>query len=125
MAEIELNLVIASEINNIRAEIKATLMALKACPKNRNVVLYTDCQTTCGLISRRTKLEQTNFISQSKQQPLANADLYQEFYLLFDQIKPEIHWIKGHSPDKNMNHIQKIFSHLDKATRKKLRDNII
>lgn len=111
------------ETNNIRAEIRASLTALEVCPQAKKTVLYTDCQTTAGLLSRREKLERTNFISQSKNRELNNADLYRAFYKLYDKTGVEIVWVKGHTSQKN-NHIQRNFSHLDKEVRKVLRLNL-
>jgi ribonuclease HI len=123
LAKLKLNISQIQENNNIRAEITGALMALRSCPKNKMVFLYSDCQTTCNLLSRREKLERTNYISQSKNQILANADLYQEFYRLYDLIRPEIQWVKGHSKNK-LTQIEKNFSHLDKEVRKYLRKTI-
>ncbi len=112
------------ESNNIRAEIRGVIAslsaALSAAPKSASVTLYTDCQTVAGLISRRDKLEKTNFISQAKQTPLANADLYKEFYKIYDQLHPEIIWVKGHTSSKDTK-IKKNFSTVDKEVRKALR----
>ncbi|MES2769898.1 MAG: RNase H family protein [Bdellovibrionota bacterium] len=108
------------ESNNIRAEIRGVITALSAAPKSASVTLYTDCQTVAGLIGRRDKLEKTNFISQAKQTPLANADLYKEFYKIYDQLHPEIIWVKGHTSSKDTK-IKKNFSTVDKEVRKALR----
>lgn len=110
------------ESNNIRAEIVGALWALEACPTDSKVIMYSDCQTLSGLLKRREKLEKTKFISQSKNQPLANTDLYKKFYQVFDLIKPELVWVKGHSPDKNRSRIEKNFSYVDKHVRKVLRE---
>ena len=108
------------ESNNIRAEIRGVITALNAAPKSASVTLYTDCQTVTELIGRRDKLEKTNFISQTKQTPLANADLYKEFYKIYDQLHPEIIWVKGHTSSKDTK-IKKNFSTVDKEVRKALR----
>lgn len=116
------------EVNNIRAEIKSALMALSSFLINKTdtsqIVLFTDCQTICGLMERREKLERLNFMSQSKKKLLANADLYQEFYKIYDILKPQIIWIKGHKQDLKSDKIDKNFSVLDKAVRQHLRKKI-
>jgi ribonuclease HI len=111
------------ESNNIRAEIKGVIAALSAAPKLSQVTLYTDCQTVTGLLDRREKLEKTNFISQTKLAPLANADLYKEFYKIYDQVQPKIIWIKGHIANKDSD-IKKNFSFVDKEVRRSLREAI-
>lgn len=85
------------------------------------ITLITDCKALENLLKRRKRLERTQFISQSKGEVLANADLYQEFLTLFDELQPEILWVKGHSPAKNRSDFQKVFSSVDKAARNLLR----
>jgi len=96
------------------------IVALTAAQKSESLNVYTDCQTVTGLIDRRDKLEKTNFISQTKQTPLANADLLKEFYKIYDQLHPEIIWVKGHTSSKDTK-IKKNFSTVDKEVRKALR----
>lgn len=115
------------EDNNIRAELRGVLLALELCRtdfKDSHVVLYTDCQTVCGLLDRRERLEAGQFVSKAKNKTLANADLYKEFYKLYDLIQPEIVWVKGHTEKQKANLIDKNFSVLDKAVRQKLRQRV-
>ena len=113
------------ESNNIRAEVQGALWALQRCladfQPEKKIILYTDCQTTCKLPARRKKLEALNFMSQSKHKTLANADLYQEFYKIYDILKPEVIWVKGHTPSKNQTMLQKNFAFLDSELRNVLR----
>jgi ribonuclease HI len=120
----KLNLLKIREVNNIRAEIRSVITSLQDLKKDSNILLYTDCQAICGLISRRSKLEQSNFISKSKNQALANADLYKEFFSIYDKYNLTLHWVKGHSAGKNLSRVQKTFSYLDKQVRKMLRAEI-
>ncbi len=146
-AEAKINLTQIRETNNIRAEIKGVILALQTfqedgqidgqaysqadfqkqsnktnhCQSKQPVILFTDCQTLSELMRRRKHLEKTNFISKSKNTELANADLYKEFYLLYDQIQPEIHWVKGHTEKSSQTAQQKNFSFVDKEVRLKLR----
>lgn len=146
-AEAKINLTQIRETNNIRAEIKGVILALQTfqedgqtdgqaysqadfqkqsnkpnhCQTKQPVILFTDCQTLSELMRRRKHLEKTNFISKSKNTELANADLYKEFYLLYDKIQPEIHWVKGHTEKSSQTAQQKNFSFVDKEVRLKLR----
>lgn len=113
-----------TERNNIRAEIRAALLALSSCPDGATVLLYSDCQNIIGLPSRREKLEKQKYISQSKGQVLANADLYIQFYQHLDRLNVELIWVKGHSRIKTRDRIQSIFSVLDKEVREKLRGRL-
>lgn len=124
-------LVETSEINNIRAELKGAIRALKDClqfieeksaPINTPVKLYTDCQTVSGLLARRQKLQTTHFISQRKNQELPNKDLYSDFYSMCDLLRPEIIWVKGHTVKEQRTAITQNFSILDKAVRFRLRE---
>lgn len=119
-----INLVQVTSKNNIRAEIKSVLLALENCPATKELFLYTDCETICGLIDRREKLEGTNYISKSKGRELNNADLYKEFYILYDKFKPNIIWVKGHMPKSQQTLVNKNFSILDKTVRSALRTNL-
>ncbi|MBY0386043.1 hypothetical protein K2X05_12870 [bacterium] len=115
------------ETNNIRAELRGVLLALQTClltAKGLKVVLYTDCQTVSGLLERRQRLEHSAFISKSKKKPLANADLYKEFYKIYDLIQPEIVWVQGHTNKQKASLIEKNFSTLDKAVRQRLRQKL-
>lgn len=124
LSEVEVAIHQINENNNIRAEIHGVINSLQLAPKNKPVKLYTDCQTVVKLKDRRQKLERTSFISQSKNQILANADLYKAFYKIYDQNIPEIIWLKGHTSRIEATKEQKIFSVLDKQVRDKLRTAI-
>ncbi len=112
------------EVNNIRAEIKSAICALKSAPLGKKIILYCDCQGVVNLPQRREKLEARNFFSQKKSKLIANAELYKEFYSTYDRVNPEIIWIKGHSPSSTLNPTQIIFSTLDKTLRGILRNKL-
>ena len=119
------------EANNIRAEIFGAIHGLKIFIEesrkdklNLNGIeinLYSDCQTLTNLLGRRDKLTSTNYISASKKTTLANADLYKIFYSIYDELKPKLHWVKGHSKKENQSIIQKNFQMVDRQVRKELR----
>ncbi len=120
------------EESNIRVELQSALLALEHIencvvdsnrPENQygNINLYTDCATIMNLSKRREKLETSQFITKSKNEPLKNADLYRRFFKLYDKLLPAIHWIRGHSPKRKKDFIERNFSFLDKLVRKKLR----
>jgi ribonuclease HI len=124
ISDIKINLFELNETNNIRAEIRGALMALKSFSIDKKIILYTDCQTLINLPSRRYKLTSTHYVSRRKQLPLTNALLYQEFYAIYDTLNIELVWIKGHAPHSQLNPIQSNFSYLDKEVRKYLRKKI-
>jgi ribonuclease HI len=119
------------EENNIRAEIVGALFALNhfmSDCKAKNLALnsvdlnlYSDCQTLTNLLSRREKLEATDYISERKKTTLVNADLYKQFFKVYDDLKPQIHWLEGHFKKATMTLTQKNFQVVDKQVRKELR----
>jgi ribonuclease HI len=86
-----------------------------------NLTIYTDSQCIAGLSGRRTKLERSEFKSLKTNKELNNASLYRRFYRFSDRLKFEIVKLKGHSKSMIKDKIHKIFSTVDKGSRKALR----
>ena len=110
--------------NCTRLELSSIILALNASKKltgHLEITIYTDCKTAYDLPSRRIRLEKCNFKSERTKKTLANADLYLKFFKLFDELRPNIIWIKGHKAAKNKDNIDMIFSHVDRTTRRILR----
>ncbi|MGM0417506.1 MAG: RNase H family protein [Thermodesulfobacteriota bacterium] len=84
------------------------------------ITIYTDSQTIKELAARRERLEKSNFIS-GKNKVLKNHDLYKKFYKFCDESTIEIVKLTGHKKTKEKNYIDKIFSIVDKESRKALR----
>jgi ribonuclease HI len=117
------------ETNNVRAELRGVIFALEsliegkcAIKADRPIILYTDCQTIVSLLGRRQRLESSNFVSKRTKMELSNAQLYRQFYGLYDRLNLTIIWVKGHSPKSGRNNSTENFSYVDKVVRKKLRD---
>lgn len=124
--------------NNIRAEIMGAIYCLNKLDeevkhklfdiKNIEVNIYSDCQALTNLLRRRENLIANNFMSGKKKTELANADLYKLFYLIFDRVKPKIHWVMGHSASKDQNVVQSIvqrnFKIIDHYVRTELRKEL-
>ena len=125
------------EKTNIRAELKGVLLALETISleinqihegnsqENVKINLYTDCQAIANLLGRREKLEASHFMSRRKKEILSNADLYKEFFALYDRLRPEIFWVKGHSPQRPQDLIRKNFRVVDQTVRKELRAAVL
>ncbi len=121
------------ESNNIRAEIIGALWALNTiAEESKNsgsgklsdkleINLFSDCQTLTNLLARRGKLIATDYISKRKNLPLVNTDLYKDFFIVYDELQPIIHWVNGHTKKENQTAIQKNFEMVDKQVRKELR----
>lgn len=123
VSKLHVNINSVKEKNNIRAEVKATILALNSCPTGSNVILFSDCQTVVGLPRRKEKLIASKFIGR-KENILNNADIYQEFYKESDRVQLIIHWIEGHISKDKKNKSHNIFSSVDKKVRRKLREII-
>jgi len=104
-----------------RIELQTLLYSLRQLKDtNKKITVYTDSQTIKGLLSRRERLEKSNFIS-GKNKLLKNHDLYKEFYKFCDKNFIEVVKLTGHKKSMEKNYIDKIFSAVDKASRKALR----
>lgn len=108
------------------SEIKTVIDALESVQKNSEPVckieIYTDCQSLRDLLGKRKeKLQKNNFITRAGR-VLQNADLYQELFDLAAKFQIKTFKIKGHNSKSNRLTLQeKIFSILDKLSRKRLR----
>ena len=108
--------------SSTRLELETLLWALQEARKSdiNKLVVYTDSQNIVGLPEKRIRLEQSSFKSK-RGKPLENRELYQEFYRNLDFIDCKFVKISGHKPANNRNEIDRLFSLVDKASRKTLR----
>jgi ribonuclease HI len=111
-----------------KLEIETLLWALEEINKGHNEIdlycnltIYTDSQCIAGLSGRRSQLERSEFKSSKTNKELNNALLYRRFYCFGDRLNFEIIKLKGHSKSIINNKIQKMFSNVDKGSRKALR----
>jgi ribonuclease HI len=88
--------------------------------KTMKLVIYTDSQNILGLLTRRKKLEQRDYYTNSGKR-LKNATIYQHFYNVIDRYDCQIIKVDGHKPLHGKNDIEKIFTLVDKASRQALR----
>jgi len=86
------------------------------------LTIYSDSQNIIGLPARRERLEANDFHSQQNRK-LNNYQLYEEFYRLTDQHNCQFVKVRGHQPTKQKSLIEQVFSLVDRASRKALRDN--
>jgi len=87
-------------------------------------LIFTDSQNITGLHKRRARLEKQNYLSK-KNRPIKNHDLYREFFKSTDELDCEFIKVRGHKVGHQKNHIDHLFSLVDKASRKALRHNQI
>mgnify|MGYP001829192599 FL=1 len=89
-------------------------------PLGRKVIVYTDSQNIRGLQGRRDRFEQNDYRSK-KNIRLNNYELYQEFYRMIDQLDCELVKVRGHQVSNQKDNIDRLFTLLDRASRKALR----
>lgn len=89
-----------------------------------NITVYTDSQSLVDLPDRRTALEQSGFISTGKNEGLTHSGLYKAFYQLQDNPGFELKKLKGHSKRDDKSRLDEIFSYVDRAARKALREHL-
>ncbi len=112
------------QTSSTRLEIQTLLWALERIENTLqagNLKIYTDSQNIVGLPARKTKLENNNFKSISKNRELNNAELYRKFYTYQDRLSFELIKLQGHSTTENKDIYHRIFSYVDKGSRMALR----
>ena len=108
--------------SSTKLELQILLLALSGIPHtDKRIIIYTDSQNLIKLTERRNRLEQQNYYSNQNKR-ITNYQLYQKFYKITDQIDYEIVQVKGHQKASQKNHIEKIFTLVDRAARKALRN---
>ncbi|MDR4509339.1 MAG: hypothetical protein MRJ65_14125 [Candidatus Brocadiaceae bacterium] len=114
--------------SSTKLEIETLLWALEDIGKNYkefdlcdNLTVYTDSRNIVGLQDRRERLERFGFKSMGKNKELRNAALYRRFYSLRDAYKFELIKLKGHSRVFTKDTLHKMFSLVDKESRKALK----
>lgn len=109
------------QTSSTKLEIQTLLWALSLIPEStRTLTIYTDSQNIIGLPARRQRLENRDFCSKSGK-TLNHADLYREFYRMTDQLNCTFVKVRGHQPEKTKNHIDLLFTLVDRAARSALR----
>jgi len=110
------------QTSSTRLELQTLLWALSEIQNSgRKLMILTDSQHIIGLPERRERLEKNDYRSRTNKR-LNNYRLYQEFYRLTDQLDYELVKIRGHQPAKHKDKLDELFTLVDRAARKALRD---
>ncbi len=111
------------DTSSTRLELTTLLWALaEVSTLPGELIVYTDSQNIISLPGRRIKLEERKYLS-SKGKPLTNHELYREFFILKDRMNFELLKVKGHKKSSERNKIEELFSIVDKASRKAMKDS--
>lgn len=109
--------------SSTKLELQTLLWALSDIQASgRKVIVYTDSQNIIGLQGRRDRFEQNDYRSKQNQR-LNNYELYQEFYRITDQLDCEFVKIHGHQVSNQKDDIDRLFTFVDRASRKALKKN--
>ncbi|MBI9071359.1 MAG: hypothetical protein JEY94_07155 [Melioribacteraceae bacterium] len=111
------------DTSSTKLEIETLLWALRDIPNgNLKIIIYTDSQNIIGLEQRRSRLEKNSYYSKNNKL-LKNHELYKEFYRLTDKLDCEFIKVAGHQKKVTKNEIDNIFTLVDKASRRALRED--
>ncbi len=112
------------QTSSTKLELQTLLWALGDIQTSGDkVTIYTDSQNIVSLPQRRERLEQTDYYS-NKNIRLNNFELYQQFYRLIDQLNCKLVKVRGHKRTKQKNNIDRLFTLVDRASRKALREDL-
>jgi len=107
--------------SSTKLELQTLLWALSDIQATgRRVIVYTDSQNILGLQERRGRLEQNDYRSKNNKR-LKHYKLYQAFYSMIDQLDCELIKVRGHQVANQKDEIARLFTLVDKASRKALR----
>ncbi len=110
------------QTSSTKLELQTLLWALNEIQVSGcRLTVYTDSQNLVGLPARRERLEQTDYRSKQNRR-LHNYELYQEFYRLTDRLDFELVKVCGHQASKQKDHIDRLFTLVDRASRAALRN---
>lgn len=110
------------ETTSVKLELQTLLWALYEVRNfNGKINVYTDSQNILGLPERRERLEKSDFYSKQNKR-ITNWELYQDFYLLTDELNIEIKKVTGHKKTNKKDSIDRLFTIVDRASRNALRE---
>ena len=110
-----------TQTSSTKLELQSLLWALSDIQvSGRKVMIYTDSQNIINLPGRREQLERRAYHSR-KNRLLNNHELYQEFYRLTDLLDYELVKVHGHLASKQKDGIDRLFTLVDRASRRALR----
>ena len=107
--------------SSTKLELECILWAIKELDSKEKLIIYTDCQNIFSLLNREEKLKKNNYFT-STNKKIKNYLLYKEFFSLNEKYDLNFIKLKGHKKSSLKDEIDLIFSKVDKAARKELRD---
>ncbi len=112
------------DTSSTKLELQILLFALsELVGKTSEVIVYTDSQNIIGLPGRKEALVKNDFRTKANKL-LNNNELYRQFYQLTDQLSCQLIKVKGHQPSRDKDHIDGLFTLVDRAARKALKTSM-
>jgi ribonuclease HI len=109
------------ETSSTKLELQTLLWALHDMPASqKKVIIFTDSQNIPGLLRRRERLENKDYFSGNNRR-IKHYELYQEFFRIMDSLDCEFVKVRGHQPTKDKDEIHRLFTLVDRASRRALR----
>ncbi|MEO9871743.1 RNase H family protein [Ekhidna sp.] len=119
-AQVKVNLF--RETSSTKLELQTLIWALTEIRESsRKIVVFTDSQNIIGLLKRQKRLEQSNYHSKTGKL-LKNHELYRKFYEIMNQLDCELIKVKGHLSSMQKDDMDRLFTLVDRASRKALQD---
>ncbi len=111
--------------SSTKLELETLLWALSEVSlKSFKTIVYTDCQNIIGLSARRDGFERKNYMT-GKYKQIKNHELYKDFFKIVDILDCEFIKVKGHKKTSVKDEIDEVFTLVDRATRKTLRETVL
>ncbi len=112
------------QTSSTKLELETLLWALGDIDSSGcRVTVYTDSQNIVGLPGRRERFEKNDYHSK-KNRRLNHYKLYQAFFRLTDQLCCDFVKVRGHQVSRHKELIDQLFTLVDRASRKALRDGL-
>ncbi|MBN2350901.1 MAG: hypothetical protein JXJ22_18835 [Bacteroidales bacterium] len=106
-----------------KLELQTLLWALNDVQiRDNKIIIYTDSQNIMGLPGRRERFEKNDYRTKNNRR-ISNFELYSEFYRIADLLDFEFVKVHGHMVSKQKDTIDRLFTLVDRASRKTLRKN--
>lgn len=110
------------DTSSSKLELQTLLWALSDIQTSgKKILVYTDSQNIMGLEGRRDRLEERDYRSKDNRR-LNNDELYQEYYRITGQLDCKFIKVRGHQRSNQKDDIDQLFTFVDRASRKALRE---
>jgi ribonuclease HI len=105
-----------------KLELQTLLWALQTIETaNCKVAVYTDSQNIIGLPARRERFQKNKYHNK-KGELIKNHQLYKDFFEQTDKLDIDFIKVMGHKKTAQKDNIDKIFTVVDRASRRALRN---